>query len=51
MSEIAGETVRAGIGTARKLNEAGLRLTETVAGKIAEETDRLSKRSRGDDDG
>jgi uncharacterized metal-binding protein len=44
VSEIGEETACAGIGTARKLNEAGLRLTETVAGKIAEETDRLLKK-------
>ena len=33
-----------GIGTARRLNEAGLRLTDAVAEKIAAETDRLLKR-------
>jgi uncharacterized metal-binding protein len=32
------------IGTARRLNAAGLRLTDEVAGKIVEETDRLLKR-------
>jgi uncharacterized metal-binding protein len=32
------------IGTARRLNAEGLRLTDEVAGKIAEETDRLLKK-------
>jgi hypothetical protein len=44
VSEIGEEKTCAGIGTARRLNEAGLRLAETVAGKIAEETDRLLKK-------
>ena len=32
------------IGTARRLNTEGLRLTDEVAGKIVEETDRLLKK-------
>jgi len=44
VSEIRGNAAGAGIGTARKLNETGLRLTEAVAGKIAEEADRLLKK-------
>ena len=44
VSEIGGETTCGGLGTARRLNEVGLRLAETVAGKIAEETDRLLKK-------
>jgi uncharacterized metal-binding protein len=32
------------IGTARRLNAEGLRLTDEVAGKIVEETDRLLKK-------
>ncbi len=44
VTEIAGEAPCAGIGTPRKLNEAGLRLAETVAGMIAAETDRLLKK-------
>jgi len=44
VSEIAKEKECPAIGTARKLNESGLRLTETVAGKIAAETDRLLKK-------
>ncbi len=36
------------IGTARRLNEAGLRLSGVVAAKIVEETDRLlNKKPRG----
>jgi hypothetical protein len=44
VTEIAEECGCGAIGTARRLNESGLRLAETVAGKIAEETDRLMKR-------
>lgn len=44
VSEIAEAGKRATIGTARRLNESGLRLAETVAEKIAEETDRILKR-------
>jgi hypothetical protein len=44
VTEIAGEEPCAGIGTARRLSESGLRLTETIAGKIAEETDRILKK-------
>ena len=44
------------IGTARRLNAEGLRLTDEVAGKIAEEADRLLKKKpqsagRGSDRG
>jgi uncharacterized metal-binding protein len=46
VSEICKEATGAGIGTARKLNEDGLRLAETVAEKIAEETDKLLKNKR-----
>ena len=35
------------IGTARRLNEAGLRLADAVAEKIAAETDRLLKKGPG----
>jgi uncharacterized metal-binding protein len=34
------------IGTARRLNELGLRLADMVAGKIVDETDRLLKKKR-----
>lgn len=44
VSEIAEAGKRATIGTARRLNESGLRLAEIVAEKIAEETDRILKR-------
>ena len=48
VSEIANHAKGRAIGSARKLNEAGLRLAETVAGKIAEETDHLlKKKTRG----
>lgn len=35
------------IGTARRLNAAGLRLADELAGKIVDETDRLLKRKPG----
>lgn len=44
VSEIDEGAGGEGLGTARRLNEAGLELVEAVAGKIAEETDRLLKR-------
>jgi uncharacterized metal-binding protein len=48
VSEIANETRGPALGPARKLNDAGLRLADAVAQKIAEETDRLlKKRPRG----
>ena len=48
VSEIAKETNLAAIGTARRLNEAGLSLSEVVAERIAAEADRLlKKKSRG----
>ena len=42
--EIADETKQTAIGTARKLNEAGLRLSEAVAERIAAEADLLLKK-------
>ena len=44
VSELAEESGCGAIGTARRLNEAGMRLAETVAEKIVDETDRLLKR-------
>ena len=44
VTEIARECGSTDIGTARRLNESGLRLADTVAAKIAEETDRLLKK-------
>src|SRR5512143_704791 len=44
VSEIAAGTEDKDIGTARRLNEAGLALAEVVAQRIAEETDRLLKK-------
>jgi len=48
VTEIAKERGCGVIGTSRRLNEEGKRLAEAVAGKIAEETDRLLKRKPGD---
>jgi len=47
VTEIAKKCGCGAIGTARRLNEAGLRLADEVAGKIAEETDRLLKKKPG----
>lgn len=44
VTDIAKEKGCGAIGTARKLNEAGLRLTDSVAEKIVAETDQLLKR-------
>ncbi len=44
VTEIAKESGCGAIGTARRLNEAGLRLSDVVAEKIVAETDRLLKR-------
>lgn len=44
VSEVGAELVCRAIGTARRLNEEGERLTEAVAGRIVVETDRLLKR-------
>ncbi len=41
VTDIARECGCAGIGTARRLNESGLRLADEVAARIAGETDRL----------
>jgi uncharacterized metal-binding protein len=46
VTDIGREPGSADIGTARRLNKTGLRLTDTVAERIAEETDRLLKRPR-----
>ncbi len=46
VTEIAGECGCKAIGTARRLNETGLRLAGEVAGRIAAETDRLMKKGR-----
>jgi hypothetical protein len=43
VTEVARERVGGAIGTARRLNEAGLRLAEKVAELIAEETGRQLK--------
>lgn len=47
-SIVVSETAKAAdchdIGTARRLNEAGMRLADSVAGLIVEETDRLLKK-------
>jgi len=48
VTKIAKEHGCGVIGTSRRLNEEGKRLAEAVAGKIAEETDRLLKRKPGD---
>ena len=48
VTKIAKERGCGVIGTSRRLNEEGKRLAEAVAGKIAEETDRLLKRKPGD---
>jgi uncharacterized metal-binding protein len=44
VSEVAKESGCGAIGTARRLNKVGMRLAETVAEKIVDETDRLLKR-------
>lgn len=44
VTDIAKEKGCGAIGTARKLNEAGLRLADSVAEKIVAEADRLLKR-------
>ncbi|MGZ4886773.1 MAG: putative zinc-binding protein [Candidatus Aminicenantales bacterium] len=44
VTEIAKECGCGKIGTARRLNESGMRLAEAVARRIAEETDRLLKK-------
>jgi hypothetical protein len=44
VSKIAEESGCGAIGTARRLDEAGMRLAEIVAEKIVDETDRLLKR-------
>jgi uncharacterized metal-binding protein len=46
VTDIGRERGSADIGTARRLNESGLRLADAVAAKIAEETDRLLKSPR-----
>jgi hypothetical protein len=48
VTEIAKESGYGAIGTARRLDESGLRLADAVADKIAEETDRLLKRKPKD---
>ena len=49
VSIVVSETAKAAdchdIGTARRLNEAGMRLADSVAGLIAEETDKLLKKA------
>ncbi len=47
VTDIAKERGRGAIGTARRLNEIGLRLADAVADKIVEETDRRLKKSPG----
>ncbi len=44
VSDIAANAGCGGLGTARRLNETGLMLAETVAEKLAEETDRLLRK-------
>jgi hypothetical protein len=48
VTDIAKKNGCGAIGTARRLDESGMRLAETVAGKIAAETDRLLKRKPRD---
>lgn len=48
VTEIAKESGCGAIGTARRLNENGQRLAETIAEKIVEEADRLLKRKPRD---
>lgn len=48
VTEIAKESGCGAIGTARRLNENGQRLAETIAEKIVEETDRLLKKKPRD---
>jgi uncharacterized metal-binding protein len=43
VTDIAKSSGRVEIGTARRLNESGMRLADKVAEKIAEETDRQLK--------
>lgn len=45
VTDVARECGCGAMGTARRLNEAGLRLAEAVAERIAEETDRQLKKS------
>lgn len=47
VSEAGAGLAGGAIGTARRLNEAGLRLADAVAEKIAAETDRLLKKKPG----
>jgi uncharacterized metal-binding protein len=44
VTDIAHECGCGAIGTARRLNAEGLRLADDIAGKIAEEADRLLKK-------
>ena len=46
VTDIARECGCGALGTARRLNEAGLRLAGEVANRIAAETDRLLKKGR-----
>ena len=48
VTQVAKESGCRAIGTARHLNESGLRLADAVAEKIVEETDRLLKRKPSD---
>ena len=47
VTDVAKEIGCGAIGTARRLDDSGMRLADSVAGKIAEETDRLLKRKSG----
>ena len=48
VTDIAKERGCGAIGTARRLNERGLRLAEAVAEKIVQETDRQLKKKPGE---
>jgi uncharacterized metal-binding protein len=48
VTEIAKECGCKGMGSARRLNAEGLRLTDKVAGKIVDETDRLLRKKPRD---
>jgi hypothetical protein len=48
VTDVAKEGGCGAIGTARRLDASGIRLAETVAGKIVAETDRLLKRKPKD---
>jgi uncharacterized metal-binding protein len=48
VTEIAKECGCKGMGSARRLNAEGLRLTDEVAGKIVDETDRLLRKKPRD---